>query len=436
MRRRGLLILGLALHGLSALGWALTGDQTHDIARHLALWTLAWVGLGCAWLGARGLSAPALGAVLAAALGCRVLLLGAPPLLSDDVYRYVWEGRIQLHGGNPYAFADRPAAERWTALRDDVWRGVNWKEYAAIYPPLWQLAARAVVRVHDSVMAMKAFLVACEVACWAVLGLALARRGLPRERLLLAALHPLALCEIAGSGHNESFGLLGLGAALLALDAGRSGAAASLAALAFQAKLLPGLIAAGWARRLRARDVLLASALAGLLVLPYASAGPDLLRSLQAYGREWRFNETGFALLALLPVGRVWPGRIALALLAALACALAWKRAEPAEAGLALVGAWLLVMPSVLPWYALWLLPFLVLLAPHERAAAGHAALAALHAGAFAFTATVALAYLVYPGYLAGGAWQVSWGVRALEYGPCVLLAGWQALRQRAARQS
>ncbi len=436
MRRRGLLILGVALHGLSAAGWALTGDQTHAIPRHLALWTLAWGGLACAWLGARGLSASALRAVLAAALGCRVLLLGAPPLLSDDVYRYVWEGRVQLHGGNPYAFADRPASERWTALRDDVWRGVNWKEYAAIYPPLWQLAAREVVRVHDSVVAMKVFLVVCEVAWWGVLGLSLTRRGLPRERLLLAALHPLALCEIAGSGHNESFGLLWLGAALLALDAGRSGAAASLSALAFQAKLLPGLIAAGWARRLRLRDVLLAASIAGLLVLPYASARLDLLRSLQAYGREWRFNETGFALLALLPLGRAWPGRIVLALLAALACALAWKRAEPAWSGLALAGAWLLAMPSVLPWYALWLLPFLVLLDPRERACSGRTVLAAAHAGAFAFTATVALAYLVYPGYLAGGVWQVSWGVRAFEYGPCALLAGCEALRRRAAQQS
>ena len=56
--------------------------------------------------------------------------------------RYVWEGRIQLHGGNPYAWDDRPErAERWAPLRDEVCRGLNHPNYTAVYPPLWQMAA-------------------------------------------------------------------------------------------------------------------------------------------------------------------------------------------------------------------------------------------------------------------------------------------------------
>ena len=58
-------------------------------------------------------------AASALALAWRAVLLAAPPLLSDDVYRYVWEGRIQGHGGNPYAWEDRPEAARWTPMRDD-----------------------------------------------------------------------------------------------------------------------------------------------------------------------------------------------------------------------------------------------------------------------------------------------------------------------------
>ena len=108
-------------------------------------------------------------------------------------------------------------------------------------------------------------------------------------------------------------------------------------------------------------------------------------------------------------------------MLAALAAALAWRRAEPAHAGLLVIVAWLLLMPSVLPWYLLWLLPFLALVD------------GALAAGAFVFTGTVALAYLVYPAWQAGAPWQVGWDVRAAEYLPCLLAAAWSVARGRRA---
>jgi hypothetical protein len=125
------------------------------------------------------------------------------------------------------------------------------------------------------------------------------------------------------------------------------------------------------------------------------------LRSLGGYGEHWRFNETLFAGLEALLPSPVAPG-LALAVLAGLAAALAARGVEPARASLALACAWLLLMPSVMPWYALWLVPLLCLVeAP----------------GALAFTASVGLAYLVYPSFLSGGAWQVGWGLRAVEYG-------------------
>lgn len=403
--------------------WAVTGDQTRHVGLHLTVYAAAFGAYVLALSAARGVSPAAWRGLLGLALLWRLALVPAAPLLSDDLYRYVWEGRIQLHGGNPYAFADRPSAEKWTALRDPLWAGVNWKEYSAIYPPLWQLAARGVVRAHDSLAAMKLFLVACEALAWFALAGSLRRRGLPRERLLVWAWSPLALVEIAGSGHNEALGLLLLTAALAALDADRRLPAALLAALAFQAKLVPGLIAAAWARRWRALDLLAAGAVAALLVVPYRDAGSDLLRSLGAYGREWRFNETGFALLALLPGGRSVPARAALALLGLLAALLAWRRSEPTSAGLLMVVAWLLLMPSVLPWYALWLLPFLAL-ARDPRSP--------LASAAFVFTGSVALAYLVYPAWLRGATWQVGWDVRLAEYGACALAAGIAARRARS----
>ncbi|HJS59268.1 MAG TPA: TIGR04282 family arsenosugar biosynthesis glycosyltransferase [Vicinamibacteria bacterium] len=409
MRGRAALVASAAILTASAGYWAGRGDLTGSVGAHLAVHGVAFVAYLAALRGARGLSSRSLAVALGLAFAWRLALVAGPPLLSDDVYRYVWEGRIQAHGGNPYRWLDRPEAERWSQLRDPVWERVNHKDYTAIYPPLWQLVARAVTAVHDSVTAMKAVLVVCEALMWLLLARLLARRGLPRERLLLAAWSPLALVEIAGSGHNEPLGMLLFTAALLSLETGRTAFSAVAATLAFLAKLVPGLLTLPWARRFRPWHALWGGLLIPLAILPYADARRGLLRTLLGYGEHWRFNETVFAVFdATLPPPL--PSVLALGLLLALGIWLASRSWDPVRAALAMTSVWLLLMPSVLPWYALWLLPLLVLVdAP----------------GALAFTGTVSLAYLVYPGWLAGGEWQVGWPVRALEYGVPLAIQVW-----------
>lgn len=400
-------VLGLAAVVLSGCvaAWAIQGSQIGRTPSFLLLFGTAFAAYLAALHASKGISPRGLGAAVVLAVLWRVALVAAPPLLSDDVYRYVWEARIQLHGGNPYKWADRPEAARWEGLRDQVWDRVNHKDYTAIYPPLWQLLARGVVAVRDSVTLMKAVVVLCELAMLAVLARVLARRGLPRERLLVAAWSPLALVEIAGSGHNDALGLLFVALGLLALDAERPLLSALASALGFQAKLVPGLIAASWWRRYRWPHVLAAALLAAALVVPYAGARQGLWRSIGSYGRYWRFNETLFGPLAALFGNHA--AAVAGVLLVGVALAGGFARLEPTAAGMVVVGAWLLLSPSVLPWYALGFLPFLVLRDAPPL---------------LLFTGTVALAYLVYPGWLAGGAWQVAWPVRVLEYGPCAVV--------------
>ena len=379
----------------------------------LLLYGLAFAAYLMALVKTRGLSPFGLRAAVAVALLWRLALAVAPPLLSSDVNRYVWEGRVQLHGGNPYAWDDRPNAPRWRGLRDSVYEGLNHPNYTAVYPPLWQMAAAAVVFVHDSITAMKLFLVACEILALVSLGRLLQRRGQPRERLLIWAWSPFALVEIAGGGHNEAFGLVFVVLALLALESGRPFLAALLSALGFQAKFLPGLLAASWLRRFRAWHLLAAAALAGALFWPYWGARRTLLMSLGKYAEFWRFNDTLFALLSAL-LGHAGAVGVGAGLVLALALVLAWRQTPPATAALVVVSSVLLLGPNLLPWYALWLLPFLVLLdAPF----------------ALLFTGTVALAYLVYPAWQSGETWYLPFWVRTLEYGPCALVLATSAWR-------
>jgi len=84
-------------------------------------------------------------AVLVLAVAARVLMFPFP--LGDDINRYVWEGRIQNAGYNPYVLA--PDADELAHLRDGLWDGINHKPIAAIYPPGMQVLFRACAVVSD-----------------------------------------------------------------------------------------------------------------------------------------------------------------------------------------------------------------------------------------------------------------------------------------------
>ena len=419
--KRWLVAAGLVLTAC-VLAWAFGPLPPKRIGPHLALFGAAFAAYLVALSASRGLSRRGLLLCLGVAVLWRAVLVAAPPLLSNDINRYVWEGRVQVHGGNPYRWSDRPESPRWLPLRDTVYEGLNHRDYTAVYPPLFVLATRAVVAVHDSFTAMKAFLVACELATIGALALVLRRRRLPLERLLVLAWSPLALVEIAGSGHNEAFGMLWMVLALLALDADRPLLSALAASAGFLTKYLPGLVAAAWARRYRWWHVLAGGALVAALVAVYLDPGSKktMLLSLSKYAQFWRFNETLFTPLAALLGSHAAAVRAGALLTLALALVLAWRRTEPVAAATAVVVASLLLAPNVLPWYTLWLLPLVVV---RDEPAA------------LLFTGTVSLAYVVYPDWQSGEPWKLGWHWRALEYGPCALVAARQWADRRTARR-
>ncbi len=391
---------------LCVADWA-TGDlPTRRVGAHLVLYGVAFVAYLGALAASRGLSRRGLLLALGVALAWRVALVAAPPF-NDDINRYVWEGRIQHHGGNPFKWSERPTVERWAPLRDEVWDGINHRHMPAIYPPLFQLAARAVTAVHDSVVAMKAFLVLCEIATLGLLAWGLRRRRLPAERLLIMAWSPLALVEIAGAGHNDAFAIMWLVAGLLALDLDRPLLSALAMGAGSMAKLLPGFVAVAWLRRYRPWHLLAGLAVVAVCVWPYREAGRMLVFSLSRFARYWRFNETLFAPLAAVLESHAAAVRVGAALTLLLALLLAWRRVETVTAATAVLAASFLLSPNVLPWYALWFLPLLVL---RDEPAA------------LLFTGTVVLAYLAYPEHQSGDRWSVGWDVRALEYLPCALV--------------
>lgn len=405
----------LAIAGLCGMAVLVAshGDWTRDTPRFLgvfallaALYLLALHAAGVFRPSSHGLPEVDLKWALAALVLVRVAIAWSEPLLSDDVYRSVWEGRVQRASGNPFAWNDRPEAQKWESLRDGyVYPRINHRDYAAIYPPAWQWAMRGVNRISDSVTAVKLFGVACEGLFWAGLWQLLRARGMPVVRVLIAAASPLALIEIAGSGHSEAMGLAALVWAMVALERDRRPWAALALALAFLSKLVPGLLALPWFRRFRVRDYGLMAVVVVILSAPFVE--DTALLSLRKYGELWRFNETLFALTEAIGGSHRGGVMLSMAVLIVLGVALARRRdRDVVESGLIMTTALLLLMPNVLPWYALWLLAFV----PAAR-------MTPLAAAALAFTLTAPLAYLVYPAFLAGAPWRLPWSHRAIEYG-------------------
>lgn len=369
----------------------------------------------------------ALAVALGAAALARLLLLAAPPALSADIYRVIWEGRVVAAGHDPWR--SPPDAPELEGLRDrypEIRERVEYWKLPAIYPPGAQAFAAAVTAVSTSPRAMKAALVLAEAALVAALVGLLRRRGLDPLLVVAYAWNPLPLVEVAGSGHGDVLGAA-LAAAALAFAASRPALAGALAALSGTAKfagfaLLPFLWRRLAGRRRRLALALAAASSTALVTAPFllAGAAPDGLAarlaefrfSLGHYLRHWRFNEGLFA--AVEAAFGAYARPAAFALLAAVFAALLLRRPAPPPslAFGALALAAFLLTPTAHPWYLLWCLPFLAL-HPERRA---------LYSAALALTLTTVLAYYPFWTTPPGAPWTLPLPLRLLEYLPPLAL--------------
>src|ERR1035438_1784553 len=153
--------------------------------------------------------------ILVCAVGCRVVCLFSPPFLSTDIFRYVWDGKVQAAGINPYRYI--PADPHLTFLRDlDIYPHINRRDYAhTVYPPGAQMLFLLITRIGATVRWMKAGMVGLEALTIWILVKLLQALGLRREQVLVYAWHPLLFWEVASSGHVDGAALPLIALALL-----------------------------------------------------------------------------------------------------------------------------------------------------------------------------------------------------------------------------
>jgi len=207
----------------------------------------------------------------------RAYVLLFDPLLSSDIYRYVWDGRVQAAGINPYRYF--PAHEALAFLRDGtIFPHINRADFAVtIYPPVAQFFFLIVTWIGESVTIMRLALLGCESVTVALIMLLLRRMNRPVTRVTAYLWHPLPLWEIANSGHIDALMvalmLLGLWIALTR-HALRGAVLITFAALV---KPIAAPVLAGIWRPWDLKMPFVVIAAAALCYLPYLSLGWGVL---------------------------------------------------------------------------------------------------------------------------------------------------------------
>lgn len=296
-----------------------------------------------------------IGIVLAALWQIPFLL--QPPGLDDDVHRYVWDGRVQRLGYNPYIVV--PSDPALAGLHTPETRTLNNPEVSSPYPAGAQLFFRGVTAIHESILAFKVAFAACEVAIVLLLFAELRRRGQAEHWVLAYAWNPLLVTCVAYSGHIDILGALLLLLSAAALQRRWRAAAAIAFGLAVAVKFLPIVLTPLYWRRVRVRDAMLAIFVVVLLYVPFLHRGSVPMGSLGVFVQRFRFNDPMFALLERVAAPQLLVG---LAVLVGFLTAIWIRSKSPALSADTLawpMAASLLCAPVVYPWYLIWLIPFL-----------------------------------------------------------------------------
>jgi hypothetical protein len=338
------------------------------------------------------------------------------PGSDDDIHRYVWDGRVQRLGYNPYIVV--PSDPAFAGIHTPETRTLNNPDLPSPYPAGAELFFLAVTEIHESVFALKVAFVLFEFAIVFVLLDIFSRSGQGAHWVLAYAWNPLLAVEAAGSGHIDIVGVLLLSVSFAALGRRWRAVAAVAFGLAVAVKLLPIILLPLYWRRVRLRDAALAVIVVGLLYIPFLNHGRIPAGSLDTYVQSFRFNDPVFAILEQVATPQVVAG---LAVLVGFLTAIWMRRKAPAWSPDAFawpMAASLLCAPVVYPWYLLWLLPFV-------RSAST--------VPIIIWTVSIIPTYYVWHLRMLGRPWLLPSWIMLLEYGSAVaagVVIGFRRLRQ------
>lgn len=243
--------------------------------------------------------------VLIVALIFRVVLLFSTPKLSDDYYRFIWDGELISNGINPYEF--KPIDQKFDSpkeeflLKDRAYEKMNSKEYYSVYPPVHQMFFGLVANIsggnsYQFIILLRLLLIGFDVGVICMLAKLLKWFSKKKELVVVYALNPLVITELTGNLHFEGVTLFFVLASIWFIVQKRTVQAGLLYALAICTKLIPILFLPLFMVRVKWKNLFVLYGVIGfftlLLFLPFVEV--NLLEtfgsSISLYFKNFEFN--------------------------------------------------------------------------------------------------------------------------------------------------
>ena len=307
-------------------------------------------------------------AIIIFALMFRLTLLPATP--SDDIYRYLWEGKLQLNGINPYSHP--PESSSLEHLRDGFFSDINHKHLPTIYPPLTLMVFAIADYVSHTIMSMKSVFLVFDVLSIFILLRFLRVMGKDPHNVLTYAWSPLILISFAARGHCDSLQIFLVILALYLCAMRKNLRTVVSIGLAAMSKFIFIIIAPFLITGKKLKYAVVLLSVIAVLYLPYMSVGKGLFSTLLHFGTQYHFNDSAHFLIFCLCIGSPLASKIVTALIFGAVLLYLYKKhlnlliTDDVEMNNSVlnfafvaIGTFLILAPTLHPWYLTWIVPFL-----------------------------------------------------------------------------
>lgn len=289
----------------------------------------------------------------------RLTLVPASPTTSDDYYRYLWEGKILLHGVNPYE--KNPADSSLNYLHgEDLPSKVTFKTMAAIYPPAAQLIFAAGYFISgESPVGLKLIYLVCEFFTLLFL-LKLFRLQKENEhQIIFYAWLPLPIMEFFVNAHLDAAAIMFFVMFLFyTMKENPIGSSLSFA-LSFLIKLYPVFILLLLLKKFWFKKAILFYSLFLIVVIvfyvPFLPHDKPLTDSIIKYLAQWEFNGSIYNFLNMFLHNGQTTRLICIACLTVTVAVIAMKYKNFLSAVYAVLFAMIIFTPTFYPWYMGWI---------------------------------------------------------------------------------
>ncbi len=357
------------------------------------------------------ISRAALFSIIAVAFVVRLSFISSSPIGSEDAYRYIWDGKVQANGINPYLYTALDA--RLNSLHSPLLpAAMNHADLKTIYFPLSQWIFYSCYQLSgETLWGYKAILLLAEIGSVAALSFFLLMLNIPRKFILLYALCPLPIIEFAVDAHLDAVGLPLFLLSLLFYLKERKILSYILLGLSMSIKpigliLLPAMFFFEKGSRNKLYALLIPLTTVGVQFLPYVFTS-NPFETLFAFTKDWSFNGAVFEAIYLYFQDNQLSRLVCAGLLGVIILIINFRRKDFLETVYFSLLALMLLSPVVHPWYVAWV----AVLLPVVRRWSG-----------IALAAGVSLTSFTVMNYRLTGNWEQYPVVMMIEYLPMIVL--------------